>query len=303
MNEIELRSVSGTIPLGRANSFRSFLVTRLSALLAGMAFVLVSLGGLVRNKGAGLSCPDWPLCFGQVIPPMNVQVFLEWFHRLIAGGVSTLLLTVSVVVLSDPHLRKKAGRYCGVALGILFVQIVLGGMTVLGLLSPKWVVSHLATGIAFLGTLAWISRSLWDKNQLKPTFSIQAKFAAAVAGLVYFQIVLGGLVSSQYAGLACPDFPTCNGSWIPPFEGLVRFQFLHRLGALAVTIAVATLALSLKQMPFLRGVLLALLSVQLFLGIGSVIWQIPVLMSVAHLAVAALLFATLLMVVYEFRRS
>ena len=279
-----------------------FLKPALVALVVGI-FLLIALGGLVRNAGAGLSCPDWPLCFGHVVPPMNVQVFLEWFHRLVAGSLGIVLLAVSIYVFVTPALRARLGVLCALALALLAAQIVLGGLTVIGLLSPKWVTSHLAVGLAFFATLLMIALRAysWDKAGSRKATSQHRGLASAAFVVVYLQAILGGLVSSNYAGLACPDFPTCFGAWVPPFEGLVKFQFLHRLGACVATIAVLGLFAATRRRTTLAWALPALLSVQIFLGVGSVIWQLPLPMSVAHLAVAALLLATTLVIRYELR--
>ena len=291
------------------------LVCFTSTALTLLIFFLITLGGLVRNAGAGLSCPDWPLCFGHVVPPMSYQVFLEWFHRLIAGSVSAFLLALSAIVFWKRDLRRTAGKYCGAALFLLMMQVVLGGLTVLGLLDPVWVSSHLAVGMAFFGTVLILTLKLYDfgspvrKGLQAPKGLV---LLATIAGTaLYGQIILGGLVSSNYAGLACRDFPTCNGSWIPPFEGLVRFQFMHRVGAFLATLsAVVFLAVvwntrDLKVTGRLRMAVLALpglLTIQILLGVGSVFFQLPLLMSVAHLGTAAALFGMLLVTNYEIRR-
>ena len=307
------------------NSAREVSAIRLRQLsgvataLSGLIFVLISLGGLVRNAGAGLSCPDWPLCFGQFIPPMNVQVFLEWFHRLIAGTVSVILLTLSAVIFISAPLRRAFGKYCAVALVLLATQVVLGGLTVLGLLSPKWVTSHLAVGLAFFATIFFLSLRLTAAarsmgmarpTSVAPTTPVALRrFGLFTGVIVYLQVILGGLVSSHYAGLACPDFPTCLGQWLPPLDGAVALQFFHRVGAFVVTAAVIlffmiSFKISLTQ-HFKRAVraLPGFLILQLLLGIGAVFMKLPLPMSVAHLMVATALFGTLIVVNHELQCS
>lgn len=298
-------ALPGLLPVVRAVSYALTLEV----------FILISIGGLVRNSGAGLACPDWPLCYGKVVPPMNYQVFLEWFHRLMAGTVSVGLLILSAYIFLSSEVRPRLGKYCFMAILFLVAQIVLGGLTVLGLLSPKWVASHLAVGMAFFGTLVWLTLKLRDfDNHTRPSFEQLsfprlAVFAGLVTALVYGQIVLGALVSSNYAGLVCPDFPTCNGALIPALDGIVKFQFFHRVGAFVSTLAVVILCvvglgqtLSLQARSVMRLVPL-LLFLQLGLGIGSVLFKLPLLMSVAHLGTAAALFGMLLVTTYEVRRS
>ncbi len=284
-------------------------------ILTVAVFLLVTLGGLVRNAGAGLSCPDWPLCFGRFLPPMNVQVFLEWFHRLVAGVVSTVLLGAAVLTGFVPSLRARYGKPLALALFLLAAQVILGGMTVLGLLSPKWVVSHLGVGLAFFGALLFVALRAWDEQpqgtvSTGPTHGSALRAAATVTLMtVYAQAILGGLVSSNYAALACPDFPTCNGLWWPRFEGTVAYQMLHRLGAGAATVAVSVFFVALHRRrseisPWastLMWLLPVLLTAQVLLGIYTVLWGLPLPLSVAHLATATMLLATLLVIRYELR--
>lgn len=275
-------------------------------------FLLISLGGLVRNAGAGLSCPDWPLCFGQVVPPMDYQVFLEWFHRLMAGSISVFLLGLSLAIALNAELRAKVGVLCVMAVCFLAGQVVLGGLTVLGLLGPHWVSSHLAVALLFFGTSLVMTLKLIDSARparaaVAPRRLMIAAFGAT--GVLYLQILLGGLVSSNYAGLACTDFPTCNGAWVPAFDGLVAIHFLHRVGAVVATTAlVAFFALARKRVQSRRGraallAVPALLGVQVFFGVSAVLMKLPLPVSVAHLATATALWAMLLVVTYEIRRG
>lgn len=276
-------------------------------------FLLISLGGMVRNAGAGLSCPDWPLCFGKVVPPMDYLVFLEWFHRLMAGGISVFLLVLSLGVFLNTELRRSLGSLCALALVLLAGQIVLGGLTVLGLLDPKWVSSHLAIALAFFAVSVVLTLKLadWSKNKTKGKSYGALKGFALMAGLVlYGQILLGGLVSSNYAALACLDFPTCNGQWLPPLEGLVGFQVIHRIGALVATVVLTAFTISALRGPKLsaRGrvavlAIPALLTLQIFFGIAAVLMKLPLPVSVAHLATATALLAMLVVSNYEIRRG
>jgi cytochrome c oxidase assembly protein subunit 15 len=252
---------------------------------------------------------------------MNVQVFLEWFHRLVAGSVSTLLIAVSACVFARRELRGRFGLNCALALGLLAAQVVLGGLTVLGLLSPKWVSSHLAVGQAFFATILWLALSLREPGR-DGAYDIAGALNVAVtsAGLVrvlaplaalavYAQIILGGLVSSNYAGLACPNFPTCDGTWLGGLTTLEIIQMVHRGGAVLASSAIVALCVAAWGRTFsarAHGALLLLpllLAAQVFLGIGSVVFKLPLPMSVAHLGTAAALFGTLVVVNYEIRHG
>lgn len=322
---VELTQPQIVLRSDKTSRFWVLSVTQvLSKILVGVTFFLISLGSLVRNEDAGLACPDWPLCHGKVIPPMDYQIFLEWFHRMVAGSVSVGVLALSILVFSNMSLRKLVGSWCVAALVMLVAQVVLGGMTVLGLLHPGWVSSHLAVGLAFFGVLIVISLKLSElsgRGRAEPLLAVcfrigsrsssLSNLAAVTLFAVFAQCLLGGGVASNYAGLACPDFPKCLGEWWPPFEGIIRFQMIHRIGALVVTLLALTFMVAVwankkllpKSVFRWTSVAFALLGLQVFLGIGNVIWQLPLLMSVAHLSVAALLIGSFVVVFYEIRRA
>src|SRR5271170_1323059 len=98
---------------------------RALAVLAVLIFFLIVVGGMVRNLGAGLSCPDWPLCQGRIIPEFDIRVFAEYFHRLFAATVSILTLILSVLIFSNAKLRSELGKPMGWALAFLFSQVIL----------------------------------------------------------------------------------------------------------------------------------------------------------------------------------
>ncbi len=277
---------------------------------------------MVRGAGAGLSCPDWPLCYGQMLPQQMLdkgsvhaapaQIFLEWFHRLIAGSVSIIMLILSTIVYTNKNLRKDFGKFCTIGLILLAAQVVLGGLTVLGLLSPKWVSSHLVFGLGFFLTMISMTMHFYYKRKgidFKLVKSTYSKFALAAMIMVYFQAFLGGLVSSNFAALACLDFPTCNGKWIPELTGGVLFQFMHRLGA--VLTLVLTVGYLLKNRKYfftnlskkMATFIPLLLSVQILLGVGMIFMHLPLLMAVAHLAIATAILGFMQVMVHESKYS
>lgn len=292
-------------------------------LLVGLivfTFFTIVLGSWVRNAGAGLSCPDWPLCHGLIIPPMEYRIMLEYFHRLAAAGVGILLLVGLVWSWWAPKYRKGAALWLSGALFVLFIQIILGKLTVTRLLQWEVVAMHLGVAIILLSLIVMAYRSV-ATQEIAPGPQKGATRALRVWGrlallVLYSQILLGGSVSSNYAGLACPDFPTCHGLWFPGFSGLAGLHFLHRLGALVASfVLIALLWQWHKQREFYRDpwkmvpmALAALLALQWLLGVGMIIWGVPNSMtipapaSVAHLAVGALIFVLVLSAVYEFER-
>jgi len=173
--------------------------------IAIATLLLMAIGAATRVMNAGLACPDWPLCYGKVIPTqeMNLQVFLEWFHRLDASliGLSTIVL----VVLSWWH-RSKLPSWlpwgCSFALGLIIFQGILGALTVTELLRFDIVTAHLGTALLFFGTLIVIGSNLieYQGNGTVGKLTV-ISFVATI--LVYGQCLLGGLVASQWALHQC----------------------------------------------------------------------------------------------------
>lgn len=259
------------------------LICRLQFLLTGTLFVLIILGGGVRIADAGLSCPDWPLCFGEVVPPFNTQVFLEWFHRLIAGFAGLIQLALAVLILRRADARRLMGMGTILALFLFGVQAWLGGQTVIQLLRSEIVTSHLLGGYALFTLSLWLS---FKARKLSDPFLSRRLLAPREFGrllpvmsiLAYFQAALGGLVSSHYAGLVCDGFPSCGGSWWPHGSGLQMIQMTHRY--VAFFLAAMTIYLSIvsfKDFVVRRIALIALV------GIGlQIIWGVLMLYTNLH---------------------
>ena len=178
-------------------------------------FELIVLGSLVRTTDSGLACPDWPMCFGVLVPAMNMQIFLEWFHRLSALILGGLLLSALVMVARNPELRRTM-LYPLWAAGLLFLsQCILGGLTVLELLDPTIVSAHLANATLLFAVLLWALVLSKPPRGTPASPRVSVPFALMTL-LVFAQILLGGAVATNHASLVCPDFPTCLGRWFPP---------------------------------------------------------------------------------------
>lgn len=268
-----------------------------------LTYLLIIFGATVRAFGAGLACPDWPLCHGQWIPPFDLPVLLEWGHRLVASVVGVCTLAVMIFALTRAH-RARLGWLAVAALALVIVQAVLGGLTVLKLLHFSTVTLHLATGLLFLGLLVWMRLRLTSCAFARQVPARTRRLVTCALGLVYMQSILGALVSSNYAGLACPDFPTCNGRWIPPLQGLVAYHFVHRAFAF-VALGVITWAVCAvfrhgdRRARSLAVAIGAGTVFQLGLGITNVLLQLPPAVTIAHTGLAAALFAALVMLSYR----
>ena len=277
--------------------------------LAGATYVLVVLGALVRAHGAGLACPDWPLCFGEVVPRFDFKVAFEWGHRALAGSVALIFAALSALTLRQVHLRGAMLPGLIVTGVLLAVQIVLGGLTVLQLLASWTVTSHLVTGNAFALALVLLGRRLLalappraagagapPAAHSQPLARLPRAAVTAAGALLFVQIGLGGLVSSNYAGLACPDWPTCiDGAWFPGWTGVRGLHVLHRTVGYALVLAILVAAGMTRRHPPSRrwlGLAAVFALLQLGVGVANVLLRIPVEVTGLHSALAAALCCT-----------
>ncbi len=265
--------------------------------LVAAVFALIALGGSVRVMNAGLACPDWPLCFGDIIPDYHPQVYFEFLHRVLAGLVSIAAVSLNFILWRSK--APQALKWIGIgSLVLLLTQVVFGGLTVLLQLHSKVVAAHLGMGTGFFAILLWMYLSLKpvDEPGVKlPSWTMEWSMFTLAA--IFGQIILGGLVASHYAALACTDFPTCNGAWFPTFSGVIGLHIIHRLGAYFVfVVAAVNLFLMVKKTGSARlrkiGIgNFAMVLTQVGIGIANVLLHTPPLIAVVHLAMATAVLA------------
>ncbi len=273
------------------------LVERGFSILVVASGTLIVLGTLVRAHGAGLACPDWPLCFNRFIPRFDLKVAFEWTHRLVAGSVGFAFLVLAGRVWLRPETRRIAGGVTLCAALLLALQVLLGALTVWKQLAAWTVTAHLLTGNAFTSTLWITTLALRERQKVVsriPLTHSGARFAViGVTCLLVLQLLLGGLVSSRYAGLACPEWPTCSdGAWFPNWAGAVGLQLVHRGNGYALLLASAATALLCRHEPRLARLTAtgaALVLAQIAVGVANVLLRLPVEITVLHSAIAALL--------------
>lgn len=266
--------------------------------LVATTTALIILGALVRAHEAGLACPDWPLCFGQVLPEMDLQVAFEWSHRALAGSISLVFAAVLFRCSRDPALWRRTRVPLLVGAALLVCQILLGALTVWKLLAAWTVTAHLLTGNAFNASL-WIAAGRARRSGVEPVSPAAweartwARRVGVVAfGLLVLQIALGGLVSSTFAGLACPEWPRCSGeAFLPSLSGAVGLHLAHRWNPVLLAIALATVATLSRGTPGGRWWAFALLValLQWTVGIANVVLGIPVEVTALHSGLAAVL--------------
>ena len=308
-----------------------------------VTLALVMLGAYVRLTNAGLGCPDWPGCYGKLSPaqaaenieaaqteapagPVSLpKAWKEMLHRYLASLVGVMILAIAYQAVRG---RRRVDYYGpGTGLGLPFALVLLvvlqglfGKWTVTLLLKPVIVTLHLLGGMALFAMLAWLSARMFELSAGPPSVLRGIRPWALLALMVLaMQIALGGWVSTNYAALACIDFPVCHGRWMPLMDFDHGFHFLrelgmtpggeplsnealnaihwtHRVGALVALMVVGYAGLKSLRVRDLHGygtAILALLLLQIALGITNVLGSLPLPVAVAHNGVAALLLATL----------
>ena len=285
----EERRVAGRLAIGFA------------ALLAATVG-LMTLGALVRAHEAGLACPDWPLCFGQLVPRMDLRVAFEWSHRAVAGSVSLAFLAMAAAALRRPGLRRALAVPLGATALVLGVQILLGALTVWHLLASWTVTCHLLVGNAFAVAVLLTAARL--RELARPAMGavrvradpVTRALSWTTLALLVLQVALGGLVSSTFAGLACPEWPACNGGvWFPSGRGGVGLHLAHRINGYLLLGLFLAVAFRARATPGLRGIAAAAAALavgQVLVGIANVLLALPVEVTGLHSLLAALLVLT-----------
>lgn len=306
--------------------------------LCGTFFALgvIALGAITRLLDAGLGCPDWPGCYGQIVPAnAGYKAWAEMIHRYFVGGLSLFIVSIIIMIFSLQKLRIRANILCATGLILLLVyQIMLGRWTVTLKLLPIIVTQHLLGGF-FILTVLWL---IYLNN--KKSLIALAKIPYAISlgayvglGLLLLQIFLGAWTSTNYASLSCSDFPFCNNTDpLTPlyfrqafdlsapigvnYEGGVlsdgvrqTIQMVHRMGALIVTLYwFMFVGLSLQALKNQRTLInslyaiLGLVLLQVCIGITNVIYKLPLFTAVAHNLVAVVLILTIVTFIFKLRK-
>jgi cytochrome c oxidase assembly protein subunit 15 len=315
-----------------------------------LAFVVVVVGAYVRLMHAGLGCPDWPGCYGELTPahaeediaravaaqggehgPVSAaKAWKEMFHRYLAGTLGLLILGIAIAAWRGRAALGRSPALASSLLGVVILQAALGMWTVTLLLKPVIVTLHLLGGMATLSLLAWLAlRHIEPTPAADPVRARRLRPWAAIGlAVVAAQIALGGWVSSNYAALACIDFPTCHGVWRPDmdfahgfqlvrelgrtaagthlaYEALTAIHWTHRVGAVVTLLYGAALSYALARSKGLTGYGVALaivLAVQIGLGVTNIVAGLPLAVAVAHNAVAAILLVTLVVINFALSR-
>jgi cytochrome c oxidase assembly protein subunit 15 len=315
-----------------------------------LTFDLIMFGSFTRLTDSGLGCPDWPGCYGQANPvqahadikaaeavmptgPVTVlKAWIEMIHRYIAMAVGVLIIAIMVVawrkwLKSARQLSSYAPALPTALFLLVCLQGAFGAWTVTMKLQPIIVTIHLLLGLALLGMLA----ILGSRHSVQTAIGTAARSISTPAmlalGLLVMQIILGGWVSTNYAVLACTDFPLCHGVWIPPMdfshgftlwrelgktssgdllpvEALTAIHWVHRSFAFIVIAYIAWLAHKAMKIEGLRKTgkwLLIAIGVQFASGVSTIFLSWPILIAIMHNGGAALLVLLLVVLIYKTR--
>jgi protoheme IX farnesyltransferase len=275
-------------------------------------YALIVVGGLVRATDSGLGCPDWPLCFGDWVPPANLHAWIEHSHRLVAAlAVGPLVGAVALITVFSRRRHDRPLLIAAVAAGLLvIVQAFLGGQVVIQQLRAELVTAHLAMALTVLAlTIAIADRAA--SGALPPAASqLPTRLVVATAAAVLAQMLLGSWVSGTGSGLAFSDFPLMDGSLWPSIGGSAEaVQLAHRAVAVVVVLLVLWTARQVRRsVPTprargLAGLAVVLVIAQVALGAANVWSRLSALFVVPHLAVGAALWATLVLLYLALRRA
>lgn len=307
---------------------------RLTLFATLLAIIVVSFGAYTRLTDSGLGCPDWPGCYGTLSVPESIdqieraqtvypdspveveKAWIEMIHRYIAGTLGVMILVIAFMSIRLRDQINYSLKWPFFLLGLVIFQAALGMWTVTLLLNPAVVSSHLLGGMTVLGILTFLMhRNYGTHRENFVSNRFERKIIRFSLVLLFIQIALGGWTSTNYAALACTDYPTCHGSLIPEMdfsnaftifrelgvtslgeplslEALHAIQWVHRVGAIVLLGYLLFVAYILKVnqgFNMWRNVLILVISLQFIIGIANLLLHLPIVLATLHNLGAALL--------------
>jgi heme A synthase len=284
----------------------------LAAVTLIATYGLIVLGGTVRATESGTACPDWPLCHGRVVPPLETKVMIEYAHRLAASIVGFLILGTLFWAWRRYKANRLISRGGAAVVFLLAVQVVLGGVTVLTETSATAVAAHLSVALALFSLLILVTAAVFllESRGFAPAVSGARRIAARLgpvalltfAGIISL-IIVGAYVSKTGAGLAYPDWPLFNGGLVSAGGRLADLHYAHRLlaavaGLLLLAFAWRTAAED-RRPPVLAALAaaVALYAAQVLVGASNIWLELATPVRVLHLALASALWGVLVFAV------
>jgi cytochrome c oxidase assembly protein subunit 15 len=307
---------------------------RLTLFATLLALIVVSFGAYTRLTDSGLGCPDWPGCYGTLSVPDSIdqiekaqavypdspvepeKAWIEMIHRYIAGILGVMILVITFMSIRLRDQINYSLKWPFFLLGLVIFQAALGMWTVTLLLKPAVVSSHLLGGMSVLGILTFLMhRNYGTHRENFVSNRFERKIIRFSLVLLFIQIALGGWTSTNYAALACTDYPTCHGSLIPEMdfsnaftifrelgvtslgeplslEALHAIQWVHRVGAIVLLGYLLFVAYILKVnqgFNMWRNILILVISLQFIIGIANLLLHLPIVLATLHNLGAALL--------------
>jgi len=300
-----------------------------------LALCVVVFGAYVRLMDAGLGCPDWPGCYGTLTVPESEsaiekaqssypnsiidksKAWIEMAHRYIASILGLMILSLTVLAYKNRNELKVNPLLVYGLLGLVIAQGLLGMWTVTELLMPIIVSLHLLGGMMTLGLLVYIAHRHWGSVNdilisLNPPLEKLIRFSLVI---LFIQIFLGGWTSTNYAALACTDFPTCHGEFIPPMDfgngfslwrelgltaqgdtltlqALQAIQWVHRIGAfifVSYFLYMIYFMSKFRSCNLYRNLLAIVVIFQFIIGVLNLLLHLPLALATMHNLGAALL--------------
>ncbi len=287
---------------------------------------LIMFGAFVRLTDSGLGCPDWPGCYGHLSPlgasdriqqalhampygPVSVfQAWMEMIHRYAGATLGTLIILITVLAWRYRRALAHGPALATTLLAMVCLQGAFGAWTVTHKLMPLVVSTHLVLGIALLALMTWLAAREKSHDPVPASAGHGRAWMILGLAVLFLQIALGGWVSTNYAALACMDFPTCHGQWLPHMDfsegfallrglgklssgaiisqdALTAIHWTHRNFAMVVIALLGAIGWHWRHTPGLAGparLLLALLALQLATGLTTIFFQWPLLIAVMH---------------------
>ena len=258
---------------------------------------LIVLGATVRATDSGTACPDWPLCHGQLIPPAETKVLIEFSHRLVASIVGFMILGVVLQVWRGYRQRAPMVWAGALAVVLLAAQVIVGGVTVGTETAAGVVAIHLTIALTLISLLIFIAASAW--TQERPGTAAVSPLPVLAAAGVFALIITGAFVSQTDAGLAYPDWPLFDGKVVPADSQAGQLHYVHRVAAGLVGLIVAGAFFAAYRRraapPILWGLAVAFAGfmVQALVGAANVWMDLATWVRILHLALASAVWAVL----------
>ncbi|HEV7784317.1 MAG TPA: heme o synthase, partial [Thermoanaerobaculia bacterium] len=291
------------------------LLRRLAWTGAGLTLGLIVLGGVVRITGSGMGCGDhWPRCNGEWFPPLDVPTMIEIGHRWAAALVSFSVLAVAVTAWRRHREDAALRRPATLALVLLVVQVLLGAVTVKLALPPWVIITHLANAMLLFAALLVVAlRSTYSQVPQVPAADRHRAHGVVVATAIlgFVVILFGAQVANFHAGLLCLGLPLCDGRVLPPQTPLGALHWTHRVLAFAFVVLAAYMAHRVREADGAEGrrlrgsvrLVLWAAGAQIAVGVAMVLNLLPPGLRALHLFMGAVVWATLVVVVFHSRRT